>query len=197
MDTLIKELKTSVIATLFFAVLLGGVYPLVVWAFGTALFPHQAAGSLVNNADGRIAGSSLIGQTFTGANYFHSRPSAAGAGYDASSSGGSNLGPTSQKLNDAITQRIADYRSENKLDTGTEVPADAVTASASGLDPEISMANARLQAQRVADARGLPIGQVNALIEKHTDGRSLGVFGEPGVNVLLLNLDVDSISTTK
>jgi len=175
-------------------VLLGGVYPLTVWAFSTLLFPHQAEGSLVRTADGQIVGSSLIGQEFTAAKYFHSRPSAAGAGYDATSSGGSNLGPTSQKLADSIKQRVADYRAENKTGPAAEVPADAVTASASGLDPEISLANAQQQAQRVADARGLTIGQVSALIDRHTLKRDLGVFGEPGVNVTDLNLALDQES---
>ena len=197
MNNFIKDIKTSVIATLFFAVLLGGIYPLAVWAVGKVIFPRQAEGSLVTDANGQVVGSTLIGQQFTDAKYFHPRPSAAGAGYDPTSSGGSNLGPTSQKLADAIKQRVANYRTENHLAANAEVPADAVTASASGLDPEISLHNAQLQAQRVADARKMTLDQVQTLIDKNTDKRDLGVFGEPGVNVLLLNLDLDKANASK
>jgi K+-transporting ATPase ATPase C chain len=197
MQKLINDIRISAIATLLFAVLLGGAYPLAVWAVGTVVFPHQAEGSLIIGADGRIVGSSLIGQTFTAEKYFHSRPSLAGAGYDATESGGSNFGPTSQKLADEIRQRVANYRAENKLAADAAVPADAVTASASGLDPEISAANARLQAARVAAARGMTVGQVAGLIDANTENRDLGVFGEPGVNVLLLNMELDKLGTSQ
>ncbi len=197
MRNLIKDIKTSVIATIFFAVLLGGIYPLAVWGFGRLLFPRQAEGSLIADAQGRVVGSALIGQQFVSAKYFHPRPSAAGNGYDPTASGGSNLGPTSRKLADAIKRRVADYRAENGLSADAEVPADAVTASASGLDPEISPRNARLQARRVAEERRLGIDQVLALVDKQTERRDLGVFGEPGVNVLLLNLDLDTLTPSR
>ena len=138
-----------------------------------------------------VAGSELIGQTFTAPEYFHSRPSAAGAGYDGAASSGSNLGPLSPELLASVADRVAGYREENGLSGDVSVPVDAVTASASGLDPHISVANARLQAARVAQARGLTLAVVMGLIDDHTDGRSLGVLGEPGVNVVLLNLALD------
>jgi K+-transporting ATPase ATPase C chain len=144
--------------------------------------------------DGTIHGSRLIGQSFTADKYFHSRPSAAGNGYDPTSSSGSNLGPTSQKLRDAIAQNIASYRAQNNLDINTSVPADAVTASASGLDPHISPRNAELQTPRVAKARGLGEDKVRELIRANTDSASLGFLGEPGVNVLPLNLALDALT---
>jgi K+-transporting ATPase ATPase C chain len=140
---------------------------------------------------GQVIGSSLLAQSFTGAGYFHPRPSAAGDGYDAVSSGGSNLGPTSQKLIAAVKERVAAYRAENKLAPQVLIPADAVTASASGLDPHISVKNALLQASRVAGARGISEGALRKKILSHTEGRDLGIFGEPRVNVLMLNLDMD------
>jgi len=139
-----------------------------------------------------VRGSALLGQGFSAAKYFHPRPSAAGNGYDAANSSGSNLGPTSKKLSDAIAQRIADYRMENELKDSDPVPADAVTASGSGLDPHISLRNAGLQAGRVARERGLSEEQVRDLISRNTDPASIGVFGEPGVNVLKLNLALDN-----
>lgn len=175
-------------ATLMLAVVCCGIYPLVVLGFGQFFFHDQANGSLLVGKDGTIHGSRLIGQQFTSEKYFQSRPSAAGNGYDATSSGGSNLGPTSQKLNDAIAQRIADYRTQNHLATNAPVPADAVTASGSGLDPHISLRNATLQTLRVAKARNLPVETVQSLVRANTDPADLGVLGEPGVNVLKLNL---------
>jgi K+-transporting ATPase ATPase C chain len=140
-----------------------------------------------------VRGSKLLAQGFTADKYFHPRPSAAGTGYDAASSGGSNLGPTSQKLNDAIKDRVDAYRKENGLKDNEAVPADAVTASGSGLDPHISLHNAELQTPRVAKARGLSEDKVRELIEQNTDGRDLGVLGEPGVNVLTLNRALDGL----
>ncbi|HVO28670.1 MAG TPA: K(+)-transporting ATPase subunit C [Candidatus Paceibacterota bacterium] len=192
MKEFLKQIRISVVATLVFAVILCGIYPLAVWAFGQALFPWQANGSLITDAGGTVIGSALIGQNFSGPQYFEPRPSAAGAGYDPTASGGTNLGPTSQKLATMIQQNIAAYRSENGLSSSTPVPADAVTASGSGLDPEISIANAAIQAPRVAKARNIPLSDVESLIEANTDGRSLGVFGEPGVNVLTLNIALDN-----
>ncbi|HLH53278.1 MAG TPA: K(+)-transporting ATPase subunit C [Verrucomicrobiae bacterium] len=172
-----------------------GLYPLVVYGIGQALFPQKANGSLIVAPDGTVRGSHLIGQQFAGEKYFHGRPSAAGNGYDSSSSGGSNLGPTSQKLRDSIAQNISDYRAQNGLSTNAPVPADAVTASASGLDPHISPENASLQAPRVAKARNLPIERVKALVAQFTTAPDLGVLGEPGVNVLDLNLALDQIAS--
>ena len=192
MKTLLRELLTSVCATLVFAVLLCVAFPLVIFGAGQLFFPRQANGSLIEGNDRRILGSELLGQNFSGARYFHPRPSAAGAnGYDAANSSGSNLGPTSQKLIDAVKERVEAYRAENGLAADALVPADAVTASGSGLDPHISLRNADLQAPRVARERGLDLAVVRAAIAKATDGRSLGIFGEPGVNVLKLNLALD------
>jgi potassium-transporting ATPase KdpC subunit len=193
MKTFLKETLTSVLATLVFAILLCGVFPLIIFGAGQLLFPRQANGSLLEGPDRRIVGSEILGQNFAAAKYFHPRPSAAGAnGYDAASSSGSNLGPTSQKLMDAIKQRVETYRAENNLPESALVPGDAVTASGSGLDPHISPKNAELQAPRVAKERGLSVDAVAAEIAKATDGRSLGIFGEPGVNVLRLNIALDS-----
>ena len=190
MKNLLIELRISLIATASLAVLLCGVYPLVVWLIGQSLFPTKANGSLIMR-EGKIAGSSLISQGFVDPKYFHPRPSSAGQGYDAANSGGSNLGPTSQKLIDAVKQRVIDYRSENGLAPDAPVPADAVTASASGLDPHISLKNALLQAPRVAKARGLGDETVLKQIDVHKEGRDLGILGEPGVNVLRLNMALD------
>lgn len=194
MKTLLVELKVSLLLTLVFAVLLCGAYPLVVWAGGQAFFAAKANGSLVADKDGTIRGSTLLAQNFSSDKYFQPRPSAAGTGYDATSSGGTNYGPTSQKLNDSIKAAIAAYRTSNGLSGDAEVPADAVTSSASGLDPHISVANALLQAPRVAKARGLPVDEVKALLEANVEGRDLGLFGEPGVNVLRLNIALDHAS---
>ncbi|MCX6956250.1 MAG: K(+)-transporting ATPase subunit C [Verrucomicrobia bacterium] len=192
MKTFLSELKTSVLLTFVFAVLLCGAYPLAVWAGGQALFADKANGSLLTDADGTVRGSRLLAQSFTADKYFQPRPSAAGTGYDASASSGTNLGPTSQKLADTIKANVAAYRATNGLTPDAPVPADAVASSGSGLDPHISPANARLQASRVARVRGLPLDRVTALIATHTDGRDLHVFGEAGVNVLMLNRALDA-----
>jgi K+-transporting ATPase ATPase C chain len=181
-------------ATLVLAVVCCCIYPLVVFGISQVLFKDKANGSMIVDANGTIHGSRLLGQQFTADKYFHSRPSAAGNGYDATSSGGSNLGPTSKKLNDSIAQNIADYRTQNGLGTNDAVPADAVTASASGLDPHISVRNADLQAPRVAKARGLPAEKVLELVRQHTDAPDLGLLGDAGVNVLELNLALDNLS---
>jgi K+-transporting ATPase ATPase C chain len=173
-------------------VILCGLYPLAAWVLDQGLFPGRANGSLIVR-DGAVAGSSLIGQEFSSPKYFHPRPSAAGRGYDGGSSGGTNLGPLSKDLIETVQRRIAEYRAENGLAAGTPVPADAVTASGSGLDPHISPVNARIQAPRVAGARGLTEAAVFARIEACTEGRTLGILGDPRVNVLRLNLALDGV----
>ena len=190
MKILIEELRASVAATLLLAVLCCGIYPAVVWAVGQGLFSGKANGSLIR-VDGNVVGSELIAQGFTGPAYFHPRPSAAGKGYDAANSGGTNLGPTSKKLIEDVKQRVAEYRTENGLAPEARVPADAVTSSASGLDPHISVRNAMLQAARVAKARGLGEKDILAKLGAHTERRTLGILGEPRVNVLMLNLSLD------
>ncbi len=190
MKNIYREIRISLLATLSLAVILCGFYPLSVWVLGQGLFPAKANGSVIIR-NGTIVGSSLISQRFSGPEYFHPRPSAAGQGYEASRSGGSNLGPLSKKLTDEVGQRILDYRRENNLGSEVLVPADAVTTSASGLDPHIGLKNARLQAARVARARGVSELAVRKQIEACTEGRFLGVLGEPRVNVLILNLALD------
>ncbi len=191
MKTFLAELKTSVLLTLVLAVLLCGAYPVVVWAGAQAFFPDKANGSLIIATDGTVRGSALLAQNFSSDKYFQPRPSAAGTGYDAASSSGTNLGPTSQKLADSIKVAVAAYRSANSLAADASVPADAVTSSGSGLDPHIGIENADTQAQRVAKARGLPIDKVRELIVRYSAGRDWDIFGEPGVNVLLLNRALD------
>jgi len=192
MKNIFAEFGRSIVATIFFAVVLCGLYPLIVYGAAQLLFPHQANGSLLKDKSGVVRGSALLAQNFTGAQYFHPRPSAAGAnGFDATSSSGSNLGPTSTNLFAAVAQRISDYRAENNLETNAPVPADAVTASGSGLDPHISVANAELQVPRVAKARGISEDSVRALVKQNTTGRDLGVFGEPRVNMMTLNFALD------
>jgi K+-transporting ATPase ATPase C chain len=194
MKTIFAEFGRSVVATIFFALILRGIYPLVVFGISQLLFPHQANGNLLVDKSGAVRGSALLAQNFTGAQYFHPRPSAAGAnGYDATSSSGSNLGPTSSNLVANITQNIATYHSDNGLTTNAVVPADAVTASGSGLDPDISPDNAALQIPRVAKARGLSEDRVRALVKQNTNGRDLGAFGEPRVNVMTLNFALDQL----
>jgi potassium-transporting ATPase KdpC subunit len=206
-----RQLFPALMMMVVFTVITGLAYPLVVTGIAQG-FNDKADGSLVENADGKVVGSSLIGQSFTEPQYFHPRPSAAGDGYDASASSGSNLGPTNEKLLvgekddpatkdvdesfDGIEQRADAYRDENGLDADAAVPVDAVTASGSGLDPNISVANARLQAPRVADERGLDLDAVLELVDAHTSGRALGFLGEKGVNVLELNLSLDEVSPT-
>ena len=191
---LLQEVKVSVLATLALIVILCGVYPLVVWGIAQVVFPNQANGSLVE-VRGKIVGSGLLAQNFSGPQYFHPRPSAAGdVGYDGTSSGGSNLGPLSQKLTDQIKKRVASYRTENSLPAEMLVPGDAVTASGSGLDPHLSLRNAEIQALRVAQARKLSADKVKRLMQDFTEGPDLGFLGEPGVNVLRLNLALDALS---
>jgi K+-transporting ATPase ATPase C chain len=195
MKAMLSELRQAIFATLALVVVCCGLYPLIVFGIGQVLFPAKANGSLIVDAGGVVRGSRLIGQPFTADKYFHPRPSSAGNGYDPTSSGGSNLGPTSQKLHDAIAQNVADYRTQNGLATNAPVPADAVTGSASGLDPHISLQNAALQVERVAKARGLSVEKVRELIQQNTDAADLGILGDPGVNVLRLNLALDAIVT--
>ena len=192
MKDLFSEIRGAVVSTLVLAVVCCGLYPLVVWGIAQVAFHDKANGSLIIEKDGTVRGSKLLGQNFTAEKYFHPRPSAAGNGYDAINSGGSNLAPTSQKLNDSIKGNIETYRKENGLKDADPVPADAVTASGSGLDPHISLRNAELQVRRVAKARSLGEDKVRALISQYTDSADLGVLGEPGVNVLQLNLALDS-----
>ena len=216
MKSLLSELKTSLLLTFALVVLLCGAYPLAVWAGAQVLFPAKANGSLLVDANGTVRGSALLAQNFSSDKYFQPRPSAAGAGYDATSSGGTNLGPTSAKLAngshakdasgkdvgdpgnfDGIKDLVTAYRVSNGLTDNVPVPADAVTRSGSGLDPHISLANAQLQAPRVARARNLSLTQIHALIDQSSAGRDLGVLGEPGVNVLLLNIALDQIPSGK
>jgi potassium-transporting ATPase KdpC subunit len=191
MKDFFSHIRGAVVSTFVLAVVCCGLYPLIVFGISQAFFRDKANGSLIVEPDGTVRGSKLLGQGFADPKYFHPRPSAAGNGYDAASSGGSNLGPTSQKLSDAIKERIARYRAENGLSETEPVPADAVTASGSGLDPHISLQNAERQLPRVAKARGLSEEKVRELIRQNTDGRDLGVFGDAGVNVLELNLALD------
>jgi K+-transporting ATPase ATPase C chain len=203
-----KHIIISVRIAIVLLVIVCGIYPLVIWGLGNALFPYQANGSLIRDSSGKIVGSSLIAQGFSKAQYFQPRPSAAGSGYDPTQSSGTNLGPTSDKLIngvhlppvkgqpnpgnfDGVKDLAAEYRTENGLSADALVPVDAVTRSGSGLDPHITPLNASLQAPRVAKARGITVDQVKDLIAKNTDGRSLGFLGEPGVNVLELNVALD------
>ena len=204
---MLQHLKTSILIVVALAVLTGFVFPMVITGVAQVAFPRQAGGSLLSR-DGKVIGSDLIGQSFTSPRYFHPRPSAAGSGYDASSSGGTNLGPTSDKLVNGVHKKLpngkddpgnfdgikdlaAAYRQENGLPAAAPLPADAVTRSASGLDPHISPANAALQMPRVVKARGLSEETVRQLIAENTKGRSAGFVGEPRVNVLGLNLALD------
>lgn len=175
-------------------VLLGVFYPLAVTGLAQVFFPRQAGGSLIER-DGQPVGSALIGQKFTGPGYFHGRPSTAGKdGYDAVASGGSNLGPTNKELLAAVAQRVAEVRSANDLPAGAGVPADLVTASASGLDPDISPEAAYLQVPRVARARNLPEDKVRSLVARNITAKQFGILGEPRVNVLKLNLELDKLT---
>ena len=192
--SLLQEIRASVAVMFVLGIVLCGVYPLVVWGIGQVAFHDQANGSLVER-NGKVVGSSLIAQNFTGGQYFHPRPSAAGDfGYDAANSNASNLGPLSEKLHDQVKDRVKAYRTENNLPPPVEVPVDAVTGSASGLDPDISVSNAGLQAARVARARGMSVEDVRKYITRFTEGRRLGFLGQPRVNVLRLNLALDQSS---
>lgn len=194
MKIVFSEIRPAIVSTLVLAVICCGFYPLAVTGISKVAFAKKADGSLIVDKNGTIIGSELLGQNFSGGKYFHPRPSAAGAnGYDAASSSGSNLGPTSQKLADLIQERVAAYRSTNGLVENAEVPADAVTASGSGLDPHISPANAALQTARVAKARGMDPRKVKDVIAANTDSASLGLLGVDGVNVLKLNLALDAL----
>ena len=206
-----KQLLISLRITFILLLLVSGIYPLVVWGISQVAFKHQANGSLIRNAQGQVIGSELLAQGFTKPEYFHPRPSAAGNGYDPTASGGTNLGPTSDKLINGVHKKdlspgkpdpadfdgVADlakaYRTENGLAATARVPVDAVTRSASGLDPQISLANAQIQVVRVAKARGFSEEAIRSLIAENTSGRGLGVLGEPAVNVLKLNLALDAV----
>lgn len=184
-----KQMMPAFRATIFFTVLTGLIYPGAVTGICQVFFPKRANGSLVK-VDGKIVGSALIGQDFSKPEYFHPRPSAAGNGYDASSSSGSNYGPTNEKLIGRVKASIAQFRKNNPEYTGP-IPADLVTASGSGLDPDISPGSALAQAARVAQVRGISLGQVQQLVRQHFQGRTLGLLGEPRVDVLELNLALD------
>ncbi|MEP7115782.1 MAG: K(+)-transporting ATPase subunit C [Ilumatobacteraceae bacterium] len=194
MRALLRQLRPAVLITLVFTLICGVAYPLLSTAIGQVAFGDKADGSLIRR-NGVIVGSELIGQSFADSKYFQSRPSAAGAGYDGSASSGSNLGPTNPDLLAAVNERAVAYREANGLPENEPVPVDAVTASGSGLDPHISVANARLQAPRVAKVRGLELDVVSSLIADSTDDRRFSVLGEPGVNVLRLNLALDELVT--
>lgn len=186
-----KQLRPAVISVLVFAVLTGLLFPALITGIAQAAFRRQAEGSLVRR-NGVVVGSTLIGQDFRGAGYFHPRPSAAGSGYDPMASSGTNLGPTNPKLIEGVRKAADAYRKENGLPADTPLPADAVTSSASGLDPDISPANAALQVRRVAKARDMSEAEVRALLARRTQGRTLGLLGEPRVNVLDINLQLDA-----
>lgn len=203
---MIKQLRPAIMSVLLITVLTGLIFPAIITVLSQMAFPAQAKGSLIER-NGKVVGSTLIGQNFASPKYFHPRPSAAGSGYDAGASSGTNLGPTSSKFLKGIeddpktkadesfagvSQTAAAYRKENDLALSTRLPADAVTRSASGLDPQISPANAELQAARVAKARGISVETVKQLVSQNTEARPLGVLGEPRVNVLQLNLALDA-----
>ena len=187
-----RQLVPALVMTLCMTVLVGIIYPLAVSGAAGIFFSHKASGSFVER-DGTVVGSSLIGQNFTDPTYFWPRPSAAGDGYDGLASGASNLGPSNAKLLDAVKERVAAYREANGLGPDDPVPVDAVTASASGLDPHVSVTNARLQAGRVARARNVDRGEVLKLVSAHTQSRPWGFLGEDAVNVLEVNLALDRL----
>lgn len=208
-----NDIKPAILMTVLFTILTGVVFPFFIYGVSQVLFHDQAQGSFVTDAKGTLVGSRLIGQNFTLPKYFHPRPSAAGSGYDAAGTSGTNLGPISAKLVQGIkddpTTDYADetfngfsdlakaYREENQLSSDILLPSDAITRSGSGIDPEISPANALLQADRVSKARGIPIQKVKQLISEHTESRFLGIFGEPRVNVLMINLALDKGNTVQ
>jgi K+-transporting ATPase ATPase C chain len=189
-DCAMKNLVTAILMTVVTTILLGLIYPLVATGLAQVIFPENANGQLIRAADGTVVGSRLIGQPFSSPGYFRSRPSAAGAtGYDASASSGSNLGPTNKKLIDRVTTDLEKLKAENP---GKQVPIDLVTTSGSGLDPHISPAAAEFQVPRVARERGMSEAEVRSIVAAHTAGRQFGFLGEPRVNVLELNLDLDN-----
>ena len=188
MKSLLSQFRTAVLTTLALVFVCCGLYPLAVFAMAQALFPKKANGSLIASAGGSPRGSRLIGQPFSGEKYFHPRPSAAGNGYDAANSSGSNYAPTSKKLIDRVATDAAALQAEHP---NTEIPIDLVTASGSGLDPHITPAAAEYQLERIAQERRLSVSAVRDLIARHTEGRQFGFLGEPRVNVLELNLDLD------
>lgn len=186
---ILKQIYPAIAMTVVLTVLLGIIYPLAVTGLAFVMFPAKAGGSLIEK-NGKVIGSSLIGQPFTGPGYFHSRPSAAGSGYDGTASGGTNLGPTSQKLMDNVKTAADSLREENP---GSPIPIDMVTSSASGLDPHITPAAAEFQVPRVAKERSMNSDEVRRLVREHTEGRQFGLLGEPRVNVLELNLALDGV----
>lgn len=192
MKSFMKEARVSLVTLFGLAFICCGVYPLVVWILGQSLFFYEANASLVTSKQ-TVVGSRLLAQEFRSDRYFHSRPSAAGKGYDTLSSGGSNFGPTSRKLMETLVQRVKEYRSTNGLSEDILVPVDAVTASASGLDPHISPKNALLQSKRIANARGVSHDFIKKTIRNHTEERTLGFIGEERINVLMLNAVLDGV----
>jgi len=188
-----EHVRVAVVSVISLTLVTGCIFPLVLFAVGRLLYPGQATGSLVTR-NGVVIGSGLIGQNFIRPDYFHPRPSAAGTGYDATSSGGTNLGPSNSKLIDGVRQLAEDYRRSNGLSQDADVPIDAVTRSGSGLDPHISPRNAALQVPRVARARHLSEDVVRRLLAEHTEGRQLGFMGQPRVSVLELNLALDLVA---
>jgi len=194
MNALIRQLRPALVAVVAFTIICGLAYPLVVTAIAQVGWQDTANGSLIER-DGVVVGSELLGQPFTSPEYFQPRPSAAGDGYDGAASSGSNLGPTNPDYLATVAERVAAYRDVNGLGVEVLVPVDAVTASGSGLDPHISVLHAALQAPRVAAERGLDLDDVLALVDEHTTERPLGIFGDPGVNVLELNLALDDVGT--
>jgi K+-transporting ATPase ATPase C chain len=187
-----KELRAAVMATLALSLLLCVFYPLAVWSIAQIFFPWKANGSMIHGPKGPI-GSVLISQSFTGPGFFHPRPSAAGSGHDPLSSGGSNLGPLSKTQFERVKARIESFRRENRLGREVPIPVDAVTASASGLDPHISVENTLLQSLRIAESREIPKGKIVELIARCTESRQLGILGGKRVNVLLLNLELEKL----
>ena len=195
MKDFVSQIKPALLGKILFTILCGFVYPLIVFGIAQLAFHHQAEGSMIERG-GQVVGSSLIGQSFTDDGYFWSRPSALTVAYDATNSTADNLGPSNPDLRKAVADRVAALRTADPTNTAP-VPIDLVTTSASGLDPDISPAAAYYQATRVARARNLPLAEVRALIEAHVEGRALGILGDPHVNVLELNLDLDALAGAK
>jgi len=187
-----KQIWPAIALTIVLMVITGGIYPGVVTVLAQLIFPHQANGSLITTSTGQVTGSALIGQGFSKPEYFHPRPSAAGGGYDDTASSGTNKGPTDLKLADTLVKQAVDSAVAQDGAVRGKVPSDMATSSASGLDPDISPANAAQQVARVARTRGASVDSIRALVGRHTTGRQFGFFGEPRVNVLLLNLALDS-----